>query len=122
MTFREETGWLIEIVDGGVPAYWGRGGEDGVLGWTADHIKALRFARKEDAEMVIEEYGWTRARAVDHMWCDYSHAWEHVAVVGHECCKDCGIVRRADDKNGPCRGPMKLRPMEKSWPVSSHPL
>jgi hypothetical protein len=27
------------------------------------------------------------------------------------CCR-CGIVRRADGKNKPCRGAAKLRPME----------
>ena len=68
----EETGWLIEITDYISPTYWGRvDDEDGILGWTKDHLKACRFARKEDAEMVIEEFGWTNVKAIDHMWCDY---------------------------------------------------
>jgi hypothetical protein len=25
-----------------------------------------------------------------------------------ECCRDCGIVRRADDLNGPCRGKVRV--------------
>lgn len=33
------------------------------------------------------------------------------------CCKVCGIVRRADGKNKPCRGPMRLRPMERFRPL-----
>lgn len=27
-----------------------------------------------------------------------------------ECCRYCGIVRRADDQNGPCRGPVGVGP------------
>jgi hypothetical protein len=29
---------------------------------------------------------------------------------GLECCKVCGMVRRNDDKNKPCRGPVKVEP------------
>lgn len=32
------------------------------------------------------------------------HAWDF--------CKVCGIIKRADGKNNPCKGPTKLRPME----------
>lgn len=27
-----------------------------------------------------------------------------------ECCRDCGVVRRADDGNGPCHGPVSVGP------------
>ena len=27
---------------------------------------------------------------------------------GIECCKVCGIVRRKDDKNKPCKGPTRI--------------
>lgn len=36
---------------------------------------------------------------MDHVWW----IWQ-----GIECCKVCGIVRRKDDKNKPCRGPVKI--------------
>lgn len=60
----DETGWLIEI---GGPAYYGDAREDG-LGWTSDHAAAIRFARKEDAERVIQLEGFTEASAVEHIW------------------------------------------------------
>ncbi len=31
------------------------------------------------------------------------HDWFLPKFIGYECCRKCGIVRRADDKNGPCR-------------------
>lgn len=30
------------------------------------------------------------------------HRWGH--RCGYECCLNCGVVRRADDNNKPCRG------------------
>lgn len=66
----DETGWLIEN---------GRQFEElryrfmdndagGVIGWTPDHAKALRFARRADAEQFCyhDEDAW---RVVEHMWC-----------------------------------------------------
>ena len=43
------------------------------------------------------------------------HIWG--THFGMPCCDVCGIVQRADGKNKPCRGPMRLRPMEKSSPL-----
>lgn len=39
------------------------------------------------------------------------HTWKpwHTYTV----CTKCGIIRRADDKNSPCKGVVKMRPMEK---------
>lgn len=34
------------------------------------------------------------------------HSW--FQRFGLICCKQCGIVRRADDKNKPCPGPVRL--------------
>ena len=31
---------------------------------------------------------------------------------GLECCKVCGIVRRNDGKNSPCRGATKIKPRD----------
>jgi hypothetical protein len=67
---KAETGWLIEFSQrvSARPCWYGK--TDDGLGQATDPNKALRFARKEDAEMVIEDFGWTEARATEHMWCD----------------------------------------------------
>lgn len=38
---------------------------------------------------------------MSHQW----HNWH-----GLECCRVCGIVRRRDDKNTPCKGPTRVGP------------
>lgn len=38
---------------------------------------------------------------MSHQW----HNWH-----GLECCRVCGIVRRRDDKNTPCKGPTRIGP------------
>lgn len=120
MAFREETGWLIELLPSvaSQPTWYGET-DEGALGWTTDSLKAVRFARSEDAQRVMECEGFTEAHPSDHRWCDYSHNWEFRKKFNFECCSDCGVVKRDDGKNGPCKGPMKLRPMEKSWPLDS---
>lgn len=45
-----------------------------------------------------------------------SHQWFWPKGIRWECCKVCGIVRRADDKNGPCKGPVKIGPRAPSTP------
>ncbi len=62
-------GWLIELKPTVFPAphYYGEN-EEGVLGWTSDHLKVVRFARRDDAELVIRCEGWTEAFAVEHGW------------------------------------------------------
>lgn len=59
------TAWLIEMIDFGFPVYFRPENDDD---WTKDHDAALHFSRKQDAEHVINYYGWTRAKAVEHMW------------------------------------------------------
>jgi len=117
MPFKEETGWLIEFSQrvSEQPCWYGKTDEG--LGQTTDPNAAIRFSRAEDAWAVIDDFGWTEAKATDHMWCDYSHDWHE--RLGLTCCRDCGIVRRADDKNGPCKGPTRLRPMEPQTPVQT---
>jgi hypothetical protein len=63
-----ETGWLIERALGGAPIYYGKDDEVDALGWTKDHARAIRYARREDAQMQIEDIGWTEARPVEHQW------------------------------------------------------
>lgn len=61
-----ETGWLIEL-RGQRPTWFQLADGDN---WTDDSTKALRFARKADAESYIEEIGWTEAFASEHEWLD----------------------------------------------------
>lgn len=67
-----ETGWLIEAWDsrmGVFGARWFalRTGEC-EPGWITDSTKALRFARKADADAYIADIGWTEAKATEHGW------------------------------------------------------
>ncbi|MCH8178172.1 MAG: hypothetical protein IIA02_00100 [Proteobacteria bacterium] len=60
----DERGWLIEwsLPDGAGPTYWTGGEHDpshkraraGVAEFSRDSLKAVRFARKEDAEKVLD--------------------------------------------------------------------
>src|SRR5882724_5039688 len=104
------TAWLVEINDQpGGPIYFQLAHDDD---WTKDHNAALHLSRCEDAERVIEYYGWTKAKAVKHIWPEPTvreviaesngHHW--IKAFGMTCCRDCGMVRRADDQNKPCRG------------------
>lgn len=36
------------------------------------------------------------------------HEWFVPEFIGYECCRKCGIVRRRDDKNNPCRGKVRV--------------
>jgi hypothetical protein len=66
----DTTGWLLERPSGtGAPLYHSL-----TVGhpWeTPDHLKALRFARKEDAEAFIAAgfSGEDEYNVVEHMWC-----------------------------------------------------
>lgn len=59
------TAWLIETDEGASISYFQMVDDDD---WTFNHNEAMHFARKQDAEKVIAFFGWTRARAVEHMW------------------------------------------------------
>ena len=59
------TAWLIEMKERLGPVYFQMEDDND---WTSDHDKALHFSREQDAEQVIAYYGWTRAKAVEHMW------------------------------------------------------
>jgi len=62
----QETGWLIETADSTrAPRWWAPQAD---MQWTSDASKALRFARKEDAETMIEFICIDRAKATEHMW------------------------------------------------------
>ena len=36
------------------------------------------------------------------------HDWFTPKFIGYPCCRKCGIVKRADGKNKPCRGRVVL--------------
>lgn len=102
----EESAWLIETKHLGAPAWWSRvdNEDDGVCGWSHNSLKAIRFVRAQDAQAVIDHYGWTEARPTDHLWLDDEHKWKWFEQFKFTSCEDCGIVQRADGKNGPCKG------------------
>lgn len=37
------------------------------------------------------------------------HVWGHSNGIQWECCRVCGIIRRADKQNKPCKGAPNLR-------------
>jgi len=60
----DEAGWLIERADSepSAPKYW-------CVGWTSNHAQAIRFARKEDAEMVAQRMmKGVAVRICEHGW------------------------------------------------------
>jgi hypothetical protein len=66
-----ETGWLCEWNHRTGPEWWSLQATEGEGGYfTKDSLKALRFARKQDAEAYIEEAGWTEIVATEHEWSD----------------------------------------------------
>lgn len=71
---RDECAWLIEIKHNDYTLWW-RGGNDpwanyGEPRWTQDAFKAVRFCRKEDAEVLIRSWGASvvGAFAISHLF------------------------------------------------------
>lgn len=59
----EEIGWLVEIPEFyGGPVWWT--GSD----YTRESTEALRFARKQDAEKMIDAMGGGSMVATEHKW------------------------------------------------------
>lgn len=65
----DEVAWLIELKPSvsATPTYYGQT-DEGVIGWTSDNLRAVRFSRREDAERVISCEAYTEAFACEHMW------------------------------------------------------
>lgn len=61
-----EFAWVIERGDTppSAPAYWT--GSD--QGWSQNHVDAVRFARKEDAEKVAYHFRQPNCRICEHGW------------------------------------------------------
>jgi hypothetical protein len=68
-------GWLIENGERGDSLRY-RTMDAGVVVWTSDHMKALRFSRREDAERF--SYGDEEARRI------VEHAWHDAAIAKAE--------------------------------------
>lgn len=64
-----ERAWLIEL-KGTTPSWAIVNPNDYDEHWTTDSARALRFARKVDAEAYIAHIGWTEAFASEHVWDD----------------------------------------------------
>jgi hypothetical protein len=62
-----ELGWLIERSNG--RPMWLYPQEDGIWAWTDDSIKAIRFARREDADAFVKLCDIDDAEAItEHCW------------------------------------------------------
>lgn len=70
-----ETGWLVENGKAGTDLRYRTVGALGIPIWTDDANKAIRFARRADAEMFAaeDEDAW---RIVEHCWADGKHLGE----------------------------------------------
>lgn len=64
-----ETGWLLERLVGNSPVWFDGTSQNH---WTCDSIKAVRFARKQDAETIRDMLGMNTGLwvATEHEWCD----------------------------------------------------
>jgi hypothetical protein len=72
----EKNGWLIERWYGDVLHYWNAGNcggrNDGTVEsmFTPTHEDAVRFARKQDAEVILYRLLRGEGRVVEHIWMD----------------------------------------------------
>lgn len=65
-----ETGWLLETGSTSAPSYLTLT-QRGHRAWTPDHMKALRMARREDAEMMFR----TLPEDMNYMVRISQHSW-----------------------------------------------
>jgi hypothetical protein len=90
---KDEIGWLVEWRTKTDTVWWGRSNDPEMagFGWTKDSNAALRFARKVDAEMYIEETGWTDGiEATEHSWPALAPLPEPLAAPEPQVCEACG--------------------------------
>jgi hypothetical protein len=69
----DEMGWVIERGDSSPaePKYWAAGQREAerVSAWTSNHMHAIRFCRKLDAERVADRImGGLHVRICEHSW------------------------------------------------------
>jgi hypothetical protein len=67
---KTEYGWVIERGDSTVdaPTYWAGPVNHGLNTWSQNHMDAVRFARKDDAERVAPYLGDGHHRVAEHGW------------------------------------------------------
>ncbi len=110
----DELGWLIEL-RGDVPKWWSLD-HSPEPDWTQDASRALRFARKADADAYISDIGWTEAFASEHMWPAHKpHDW--FEFKGMKCCRSCGYVWNDTSDSRSCKGPAKVGPRSALTPL-----
>lgn len=69
---KDETGWVIEraeYLNPGSGPYYLTVGEMDMFDWTPDSLLAIRFARRQDAEMVSRILDDDVGKIAEHMWC-----------------------------------------------------
>lgn len=64
----EETGWLIETEASTGQICYLSSIHAGMIRWDPDSTEAIRFARQEDAERVMNDLNIRAASAVEHAW------------------------------------------------------
>jgi hypothetical protein len=79
----EETGWLIEL-KGNTPSWAVVNPRDYDEHWTTDSTKAIRFARRQDAQAYIDHIGWTEAFPSEHIWDEPRAARAHTGGTTDE--------------------------------------
>jgi len=49
----------------------------------------------------------------DHEWIWFERPGPGAPI---QCCRSCGVVKRRDGKNNPCRGPVRVAPRSSPTP------
>ena len=69
MAKRTDFAWLIELTDTRECVKWYAPRKDTPMQFNNDHSQAVRYARKEDADKIIEYHGMAPfAHATQHAW------------------------------------------------------
>jgi hypothetical protein len=107
----DETAWLIEFTASPTPLYFTAEGGGAFDLFGADHMKAVRFARRQDAEKVLRVFYSVRLRdpegdlirvmlggdcykVTEHVWCS---AQETRARCPGDGCPGCTACRAESD-------------------------
>jgi hypothetical protein len=75
--------------------------------YTAGYHDALTNAEPKQAMGATVEAAMRRLAAAG-LKVVRDHKWFRPEQIDYDCCQDCGIVRRADDRNRPCPGPVSV--------------
>ena len=68
--------------------------------------KPLDFGAIEESAKKIDHL--FRAESEEHEWYGYHCRLQDGSIQNYESCKKCGVVRRYDHKNKPCKGVCKI--------------